>query len=251
MDPISHHVQKVGPGDALKTLKTECLSSINSKSDGFVAELEQALVQDNFDAVAAVLTSCEQFCLHLNEYVLPKNKDRLTFGVIEKTRAHTERNRDRALEIIKGKMFNEELASLLDAIQRGSQNETMLRHVRLCLEGEHPAGENDYNEVTTAMANAINEEGNALHNEGKYSEAAEKYQAAKQNLHGNASASAQQVKMSCCLNLASCYLKTGQHDLVVEECSNVIQMDTKNLKALYRRGQAYAAMGRHSMAERS
>jgi tetratricopeptide (TPR) repeat protein len=36
---------------------------------------------------------------------------------------------------------------------------------------------------------------------------------------------------------------------VVEECSNVIQMDTKNLKALYRRGQAYAAMGRHSMAE--
>ena len=100
-------------------------------------------------------------------------------------------------------------------------------------------------------ANAIKEEGNALHNEGKYSEAAEKYQAAKQNLHGNASASAQQVKMSCCLNLASCYLKTGQHDLVVEECSNVIQMDTKNLKALYRRGQAYAAMGRHSMAERS
>lgn len=148
-------MQKVGPGDALKTLKTECLSSINSKSDGFVAELEQALVQDNFDAVAAVLTSCEQFCLHLNEYVLPKNKDRLTFGVIEKTRAHTERNRDRALEIIKGKMFNEELASLLDAIQRGSQNETMLRHVRLRLEGEHPAGENDYNEVTTAMDGSL------------------------------------------------------------------------------------------------
>jgi tetratricopeptide (TPR) repeat protein len=98
-------------------------------------------------------------------------------------------------------------------------------------------------------ANAIKEEGNALHNQGKYAEAAEKYQAAKQNLHGNASASAQQVKMSCCLNLASCYLKTGQHDLVVEECSNVIQMDAKNLKALYRRGQAYAAMGRHSMAE--
>ena len=122
-------MQKVGPGDALQTLKTECLSSINSKSDGFVAELEQALVQDNFDAVAAVLTSCGQICLHLNEYVLPKNKDRLTFGVIEKTRAHTERNRDRALEIIQGKMFNEELASLLNAIQRSSQNETMLRQV--------------------------------------------------------------------------------------------------------------------------
>ena len=37
--------------------------------------------------------------------------------------------------------------------------------------------------------------------------------------------------------------------MVVEEASAVMQMDTKNLKALYRRGQAYAAMGRNSMAE--
>ena len=98
-------------------------------------------------------------------------------------------------------------------------------------------------------ANGIKEEGNALHRQGKFAEAAEKYQAAKRNLEGNDSAAALQVKKSCSLNLASCYLKTGQHDLVVEECGLVIRDDAHNLKALYRRGQAYAALGRHSMAE--
>ena len=98
-------------------------------------------------------------------------------------------------------------------------------------------------------ANAIKEEGNALHKQGKYAEAAEKYQAAKGNLEGNESAAAQQVKKSCSLNLASCYLKTQQHDLVVEECGSVLHDDSNNLKALYRRGQAYAAMGKNSMAE--
>ena len=63
------------------------------------------------------------------------------------------------------------------------------------------------------------------------------------------SATAQQVKKSCCLNLASCYLKTGQHELVIEECGEVMHAERSNLKALYRRGQAYAALGRNSMAE--
>ena len=98
-------------------------------------------------------------------------------------------------------------------------------------------------------ANGIKEEGNALHRQGKFAEAAEKYQAAKRNLEGNDTAAARQVKKSCSLNLASCYLKTGQHDLVVEECGLVIRDDAHNLKALYRRGQAYAALGRQSMAE--
>ena len=98
-------------------------------------------------------------------------------------------------------------------------------------------------------ANAVKEEGNALHKQGKFAEAAEKYQQAKSNLEGNDTAAAQQVKKSCSLNLASCYLKTEQHGLVVEECGSVLYVDGYNLKALYRRGQAYAAMGKNSMAE--
>ena len=97
-------------------------------------------------------------------------------------------------------------------------------------------------------ANAVKEEGNALHKEGKYAEAAEKYQTAKGNLEGNESAAAQQVRKLCSLNLASCYLKMQQHDLVVKECASVLHVDSDNVKALYRRGQAYAAMGQHSMA---
>ena len=42
-------------------------------------------------------------------------------------------------------------------------------------------------------ANSIKEEGNVLHNQGKYAEAAEKYQAAKRNLEGNNSPAALQV----------------------------------------------------------
>lgn len=98
-------------------------------------------------------------------------------------------------------------------------------------------------------ANAVKEEGNVLHKEGKYEAAAEKYQQAKSNLEGNDTAAAQQVKKSCSLNLASCYLKTQQHDLVIEECGSVLHVDATNLKALYRRGQAYAALGKNSMAE--
>ena len=44
-------------------------------------------------------------------------------------------------------------------------------------------------------------------------------------------------------------MKTEQHGLVVEECGSVLYVDGNNLKALYRRGQAYAAMGKNSMAE--
>ena len=36
-----------------------------------------------------------------------------------------------------------------------------------------------------------------------------------------------QVKKSCSLNLASCYLKTQQHDLVVEESSAVLQSERR------------------------
>ena len=40
---------------------------------------------------------------------------------------------------------------MLAAVREASQHETMLRHVRLHLEGEFPAGEDDYDEVTAAL----------------------------------------------------------------------------------------------------
>ena len=144
-------MEKLGCRNVLKDLKQECLTSINRTCDDFDTKLVQALAKDDFDAVADVLTSCGDICSHLDEYVLKENKNKLTLGAIESVRAHTTSNHVKALGLIRGSKFDACLASLLDAIRDSSKNETMLRHVSVQLEGEYPAGENDYKEVTSEL----------------------------------------------------------------------------------------------------
>ncbi|EFJ23762.1 hypothetical protein SELMODRAFT_442699 [Selaginella moellendorffii] len=99
-----------------------------------------------------------------------------------------------------------------------------------------------------ATALMLKNQGNQLHGSGQFYEAIDKYKEAKLKSLGVSSAAASNLRVTCSLNLMSCYLKTSQYSKAISEGSEVLATEPRNLKALYRRGQAYKELGKLKLA---
>jgi len=95
-------------------------------------------------------------------------------------------------------------------------------------------------------ANKRKDEGNDKFKESQYKEACELYNKAidyfknSWSLTDDEKKEVDGIKLPCLLNLAACQLKTKDYSDAILSCSKALDIDTHNVKALYRRAQAYS-----------
>ncbi|KFO81088.1 Mitochondrial import receptor subunit TOM34, partial [Cuculus canorus] len=91
-----------------------------------------------------------------------------------------------------------------------------------------PPGESDQTAADTERAQTLKEEGNELVKKGNHKKAVEKY---SESLKLN-------QECATYTNRAFCYLTLKQYKEAVQDCTEALRLDPKNVKALYRRAQA-------------
>lgn len=99
------------------------------------------------------------------------------------------------------------------------------------------------------------EDGNALYKDGKYARASKKYEKAVKFIDYDSSFSDEQkkeakaLKASCYLNDAACKLKLKVYNEAAKLCTKVLELESRNVKALFRRAQAYIETADTDLAE--
>eukprot|EP01018_Ginkgo_biloba_P006255 Gb_32981 [translate_table: standard] len=99
------------------------------------------------------------------------------------------------------------------------------------------------------------EEGNALFKAGKYWRASKKYEKAAKYIEHDTAFSEEEkkqskpLKVTCNLNNAACKLKLKDYKQAVKLCTKVLEIESQNVKALYRRAQAYIQTADLELAE--
>ncbi|KAH9621805.1 hypothetical protein KSS87_008365 [Heliosperma pusillum] len=99
------------------------------------------------------------------------------------------------------------------------------------------------------------EEGNVLFKAGKYVRASKRYEKAVKYIEYDTSFSDEEkkqcktLKVSCNLNNAACKLKLKDYKAAEKLCTKVLELDSVNVKALYRRAQAYINLADLELAE--
>ncbi|XP_061367213.1 70 kDa peptidyl-prolyl isomerase-like isoform X3 [Gastrolobium bilobum] len=105
------------------------------------------------------------------------------------------------------------------------------------------------------VAGRKKEEGNLLFKGGKYQRAGKKYEKAADfvgedgSFGDNEQKLAKGLRVSCWLNGAACSLKLNDFPGAIKLCSQVLDIEFYNVKALYRRAQAYIETGDYLLAD--
>ncbi|GAB2216367.1 hypothetical protein Droror1_Dr00024139 [Drosera rotundifolia] len=92
------------------------------------------------------------------------------------------------------------------------------------------------------IAEKKKEEGNALFKAGEYAKASQRYEkGAKfiESVSDEEKSQSKALKTSCNLNNAAYKLKLKDYEQAKKLCTKVLDIDSRNVKALYRRAQAY------------
>ncbi|KAK4409169.1 Peptidyl-prolyl cis-trans isomerase FKBP65 [Sesamum angolense] len=98
------------------------------------------------------------------------------------------------------------------------------------------------------------EEGNALFKAGKYVKASKRYEKAAKYIEYDSFSEEEKkrskaLKVTCNLNNAACKLKLKDYKQAEKLCTKVLELESTNVKALYRRAQAYMNMADLDLAE--